>query len=215
MLHNAFCFITLFTNDGSIDDRKKRYEAKSNPVVSFLNENYTQDVNGLISCTETYTNFTKYCNTKGLRVQSYKEFISSLQFNNIETEKKVCYKYNDKFYFNLQDLTLISGLKEHSRTSHNFIIGFAKFVNVSNVSNVSALCSQFSIYKNRYESSDTLDTLDTQTLKSQIIAFFDTHKGQNKDIFIEKFGELKFLEMQKLGDIYEPQKNMLKLLEMD
>ena len=113
-----------FSNEGSIEDRQRKYEEKSNPILSFINENYEKDINGVISCSETYILFSKYCDKKGLRKQSYKEFITSLNYNDIETERKNCYKTQDGFCFSKEDASFKTGLEYPIQIKHTFIVGF-------------------------------------------------------------------------------------------
>jgi P4 family phage/plasmid primase-like protien len=50
-----------FTNDGSIEDRIKRYEEKSNFLDKFIKDFIEEDVNGIITKAELHKRFTKWC----------------------------------------------------------------------------------------------------------------------------------------------------------
>jgi len=91
--------------------------------LSFFSQNYAKNVNGLVSCSETYVLFNKYCDKKGLRTQNYKEFITSLNFNSIETERKNCYKTPDGLELDFDTAKFKNGY-EITRVKHNFIVGY-------------------------------------------------------------------------------------------
>lgn len=56
-----------FTNQGSIDDRMKRYEEKANPVNTFFKEFCFKDINGFIPVFEFYDRIAPYLNSKGYK----------------------------------------------------------------------------------------------------------------------------------------------------
>jgi len=50
-----------FTNEGSIEDRMEKYEAKSDFLQKFLNEFTEPVIDGYISKSEFYKKFTDWC----------------------------------------------------------------------------------------------------------------------------------------------------------
>ncbi len=77
-----------FDKDGDIEERKKRYEEKSNPMGLFIKESFVQNVNGEVPFFEFYDGFEFFCKDRGFREMTKKNV--SLQLNNMgyETEKK-------------------------------------------------------------------------------------------------------------------------------
>lgn len=78
----------LFDNDGSIEDRKQRYEAKSNPLKLFISERFTEDVNGEIPFFEFYDAFNIFCSDMGFRELTKKKVSGLLNEMGFHTEKK-------------------------------------------------------------------------------------------------------------------------------
>jgi putative DNA primase/helicase len=56
-----------FTNEGSIEERKKIYESLSNPILNFIEKNYEKDVNGEVLFSDFEESFILYLKEKGLR----------------------------------------------------------------------------------------------------------------------------------------------------
>jgi P4 family phage/plasmid primase-like protien len=60
-----------FTKEGSIADRKERYEIRSNPLQPFIQSNFEQDLNGKIPASEFYAGFAAFLNSNGYRNLTY------------------------------------------------------------------------------------------------------------------------------------------------
>lgn len=56
-----------FTNDGDFDDRRKRYEEKSNPVMLYIRESYEKDINSDVLFSEFYEGLLDFFNENGFR----------------------------------------------------------------------------------------------------------------------------------------------------
>ncbi len=78
----------IFDNDGTIEERKKKYEDKSNPVKLFIRKNYVDDVNGQIPFFEFYDKFNIFCSERGFRELSKKNVSQVLDDMGYHTEKK-------------------------------------------------------------------------------------------------------------------------------
>lgn len=62
-----------FTGEGSIEDRRKAYEEKSNPFRHFLNEEFEKDEMKFVFKYELRDEFETFCKTNGYRTWSQKE----------------------------------------------------------------------------------------------------------------------------------------------
>jgi P4 family phage/plasmid primase-like protien len=62
-----------FTNEGTVEERKKTYESLSNPILNFIKEKYEKDVNGMELFSEFEESFILYLKEKGLREMSSTE----------------------------------------------------------------------------------------------------------------------------------------------
>jgi len=56
-----------FTNEGSVEDRRKRYESVSNPVMTFIQKYCVKDVNGQILFPDFQEKLVKFLTKKGYR----------------------------------------------------------------------------------------------------------------------------------------------------
>ena len=59
-----------FTNDGDFDERKKRYEEKSNPLMKFIEENCEKDINSEVFFQEFFESLNNYLEERGHRILS-------------------------------------------------------------------------------------------------------------------------------------------------
>jgi hypothetical protein len=57
-----------FTNEGTYEERQKRYEARSSPINDFIKEYCTIDVNGKTEFFKLYKEYVSFCNARNLRV---------------------------------------------------------------------------------------------------------------------------------------------------
>lgn len=62
-----------FSNEGSVEERMKRYEARSNPLTKFIEEECIKDVNGDMLLSAIHDDYTKWCENNGHRVINNKE----------------------------------------------------------------------------------------------------------------------------------------------
>jgi P4 family phage/plasmid primase-like protien len=76
-----------FHNEGDIEERRKRYEEKSNPIKQFIEENYEKDINSESPFFIFYDKFSLYLQERGLRGLSKKTVSSLLNNEGFETEK--------------------------------------------------------------------------------------------------------------------------------
>lgn len=56
-----------FTNEGTIEERRKRYETSSDPLKRFVDEFMVKDVDGSVTCWALRERFNAYCHKHGLR----------------------------------------------------------------------------------------------------------------------------------------------------
>ncbi len=105
-----------FNKDGSIEERKKRYEEKSNPVMKYLKENYVEDVNGQIPFFEFYDGVSSYIEERGLRTLSKNQVTKLLKNDGYDKERKDV-KRNDNSWTKWDYIIGIS-TRSTSSTSH-------------------------------------------------------------------------------------------------
>lgn len=80
-----------FTNEGSIEERTEKYEAKSNFLDKFIKEFTENDFNSHISCSDFYKKFSSWC--KENRHRDMSEMSVSINMKKIGIEQQ-------KIYFN-------------------------------------------------------------------------------------------------------------------
>lgn len=77
----------VFHNEGTIEDRRKKYEEKSNPIVLFINENYIRDVEGKVTFKDFYNEYVTFLRERGYRELSRQEVSRSLKKEGYEMKK--------------------------------------------------------------------------------------------------------------------------------
>lgn len=83
-----------FTNEGSIEDRRKRYEDRSDPLQKFINEFTLEDAQGIIYKSGFERELNKWCHTNRFRTMSQEAIGKKMREKGIESIK-ASYK-NDK-----------------------------------------------------------------------------------------------------------------------
>lgn len=77
-----------FTNEGSVEDRKKRYEELSNPLKPFLKENYKTDLSGFTPIYLVFETFNTYLSQRGLRNVTKNELTKLMENEGIGKVRK-------------------------------------------------------------------------------------------------------------------------------
>lgn len=196
-----------FYNEGTIEQRKERYEKFSNPVMNFVKEKCVVGPNYEIPVFQFYESFLSYCKARGIRELNNKEVTQILNNEGFEskqihiTEKGI--SKNWRHYIGLK-------LKET-------IIDFSK--NVTDVTDVT-LNPTHSLYKEQIEKRVTSVTSVTNTTK--ILFSYVTGLPQEIEVVYEKLAKShnitrdQFDEaLDKLlfrGDVYKPHHNLIAKL---
>lgn len=81
-----------FTYEGTLDEKQKVYEDKSNPLVGFIKESCKKDFDAEIPLYVLYDTFLTYLSQRRLRKQTKREFSASLKEEGFETTNKTVYK---------------------------------------------------------------------------------------------------------------------------
>jgi P4 family phage/plasmid primase-like protien len=95
-----------FTKEGTIADRKERYEKRSNPLETFLALECEQEQSGNIHSTEFYNDYVNFLGQRGFRIPNYIEVRGMM--------KDIGYEYERKMISNIQ-ATWVTGLKRKER----------------------------------------------------------------------------------------------------
>lgn len=77
-----------FTNDDEIENRKKRYEERANPINTFFDTYCVEDPYGYIPTFELYEEYKDYLSKKGYRLPSKNIISKMLKSRGIESEVK-------------------------------------------------------------------------------------------------------------------------------
>lgn len=75
-----------FTNEGSIEDRERKYEEHSNPIDKFIEKYCLKEINEAVIYSEFYEKFKDFLDSSKLRVQSRIEVSKSLEERNFKTK---------------------------------------------------------------------------------------------------------------------------------
>ena len=77
-----------FTNEGSIAERKKRYEKRANFMDQFIEQETEYDGDGQIPTEDFYERFAEFCKSQGLRVQGRSEVSRGLKERGYEIKNR-------------------------------------------------------------------------------------------------------------------------------
>lgn len=77
-----------FSFEGSIEERKKRYNERANPIESFISDRCKHDVDSDVVFSDLYYEFEKYLSNKRFRSVNKREFGKSLRNIGFEIRKK-------------------------------------------------------------------------------------------------------------------------------
>jgi len=150
-----------FHNEGTIQNRKEKYEEKSNPLNTFINEFYDKDNSTTLPAGMFFDHFTSYLQQRGLRTLTYQTVR--------EIMKEEGYEYTRERFALLghnNAVAAVSGLKRKDEKG-----GF-----VSAVSDVSAF-SVHSIHMRTKGKVVTQLTQLTQSSDNDIFSVFDRVKS--------------------------------------
>ncbi len=141
-----------FKGDGNFEDRKQKYEEKSNPIKLFIETNYTRDVNSEVLYSDFYQSLINFLDERGFRTLTAVAVTQILKLEGLET-KNISKK-------------IAKGKVQINR----FILGL-KGGNTGNTGNT-AISTQ-SLHKKRSENTDITDITDiTKPEKLEEIEYF-------------------------------------------
>lgn len=89
-----------FYKEGTISERAAKYEAKSNPINKFIEDNCIQDVNEKMPYWYLYDRYIEHCDVAGHRKVTKKEFTSKLKNIGFELKQARFNKYLAAMYKN-------------------------------------------------------------------------------------------------------------------
>ena len=77
-----------FTNEGSVEERMKRYESKADFLQNFLSEFTTEELNSHITCANFYKKFSDWCRENRHRQMAENTLGKKMKEKNIEHSRK-------------------------------------------------------------------------------------------------------------------------------
>jgi len=78
-----------FTNEGTIDERIKKYEDRSNPIIRFIDDYCNEDLENFMILKEFVNNLNNYLKENRLRIVSVKYVAKKLREEGFEVKSKV------------------------------------------------------------------------------------------------------------------------------
>jgi putative DNA primase/helicase len=77
----------MFHNEGTIQERMDRYEAKSNPFDKFMEQNIEEEPNSHISKRQFFEKFKDWCNANRFRIISEVEIAKKMEERDIHSQR--------------------------------------------------------------------------------------------------------------------------------
>ena len=91
-----------FTNDGDFEKRKKRYEGKSNPLISFIKENYKKDINSEVLFSNFFEELKEFLESRGFRILNSKTVGMQLRNEGYELKSLTRKGINGRFILGIK-----------------------------------------------------------------------------------------------------------------
>jgi len=86
-----------FSNEGSIEERQRRYIEASNPLKLFIEEYTVEDIEGYVRTSELYKNYVQYLKVNRKRIVSKIEFRKTLEFEGLEVRRTTKDSISDNY----------------------------------------------------------------------------------------------------------------------
>lgn len=205
-----------FTNEGTIEERKNKYEEVSNPISGFIKNNYKEDINSDVPFYQFYDDLVIYLSQRGKRAVSKIEvgrYLTAQGFDQKVLNKKVGSEFKTwkcilglKEVSSVNDINVINNINTISHIENSIY-----FVNkANNVNNcVKIIEEQF---------NDCLDNYDK--LIDKIKKLINKNPIEINNLYETKFKEYKQKEFDdaikhliKMGELFEPISGYLAKLE--
>ncbi len=111
-----------FHNIGTIEDRQKKYEELSNPILKFVKESYFEDINGSVPLSEITDSYNTYASNHKLMSFESKTIAKLLRDNGFTVSKKTIKTVTATYVSGLSNSKIpIIPKIPHSILSHNNI----------------------------------------------------------------------------------------------
>ena len=191
-----------FTNEGTIEEKQKKYTEASNPLQIFLQEHCVEDFDEYIRYSEFYTKYLVYLKNNKKRKVSKKEFSSALENEGLEvrrTTKKINeVPITDRYVEGLRWKRKIGDFEKNDKNT-----GYTPFS--------TSFTHAYRLNENKCISGiSVIFPKIVSVLKTHNMLCFDELKALSglEDKEFEK--QLKYL--LSMGDIYEPKPGWYKKL---
>ncbi len=101
-----------FSKEGSILDRRERYEKKSNPLKHFIEQTFTKNPNGKVALFMAFDRYINFLDDKKLRRITKDEFMKSLRDEGYDLDRESIKKADGSYakWFYIYGLTANDGL---------------------------------------------------------------------------------------------------------
>lgn len=147
----------IFTNDGNFEERKKRYEEKSNPLMLYLKKSFEKDINKQVLFQDFYESLGEFLEENGYRSLTAMAVSKQLKAEGYEVKQLTRNGNTGKYIIGITEITEITHLSTHPlyRKSSK---------NMGYLSNLSYFDKDSDI-KNEELESDTDKNKDEETLE--------------------------------------------------
>lgn len=199
----------LFDNDGTISERKQRYEDKSNPLKLYIQESYEKDINDQMPFYDFYDKFNIFCSERGFRELSKKNVSQILEDMGYQTQKKDIKVGNEwkqwVFILGIKDKVSYRSYRSEPTSNHTHIQG-----------------DEMKVESERYERYENNIPLNVSeeyisSPKEEVLAYLKTHISATGEEIMQTLRHIPKLEEllaegNRLGWWYSPRPNVYAAL---
>lgn len=190
-----------FTNQGSIEERQKKYIMASNPLPLFIEECCVKDESAYISYGELYTAFVKYLLAHKKRKVKKGEFKSSLEIEGFWIDRT-----SKQSGENWQNGLWITGLRLKNDKELSESVNFVK--------NMNSFCTLTTPTRNGVENvTQNSQISHSDGEKNEIREFILSHPKDNAVVIDEKYGLNVVIKLLEDGFMYEAPKGTYQLID--
>jgi len=103
-----------FDNEGSIQERRDKYEKQSDPLGAFIKEEWELDQNSEVEASQMYAEFERYLGARGMRIITYRVWRSEMEARSFTFERK-------RFMGRENPVAVVVGLRRFVRDDGNAV----------------------------------------------------------------------------------------------
>ncbi len=193
----------IFTNDGDFNERRRRYEEKSNPIMLFIKENFTKDANSELIFGDFFDELSDFLMGNGHRLLTNKVVSMQLKDEGFEVKKSTKDGVTTTRIFGLKPT---SGIAKDGKP-------FINNLNTQNTLNSIEIPIERVIENKGISGTKGISADNSEPSDDDLLMFIREKKLYDMELFEKKYGKERMEKLLRNGDVFEPKTGFLAMLE--